>query len=79
MTLNTRLVVTFLAALATTVAQAQTFPTHALKMIVGASPGGGSDGLARPLAAQLALDLKHHRFEGSRDVSCRWLHHGLHH
>ncbi len=39
-------------------ALAQTFPTHALKIIVGASPGGGSDGLARPLAAQLALELK---------------------
>ncbi|NYE23178.1 Bug family tripartite tricarboxylate transporter substrate binding protein [Pigmentiphaga litoralis] len=43
---------------ATPLAHAQTFPAHALKMIVGASPGGGSDGLARPLAAQLALDLK---------------------
>jgi tripartite-type tricarboxylate transporter receptor subunit TctC len=63
MTLNTRRVAThvalaLLAAFVCPLAHGQTFPTHPLKMIVGASPGGGSDGLARPLAAQLALDLK---------------------
>ena len=43
-----------LAAAAAVPAQAQTFPTHAVKIVVPTSPGGATDAFARAIAARLS-------------------------
>jgi tripartite-type tricarboxylate transporter receptor subunit TctC len=45
-------------ALATTVVAAQTWPTKPVRIMVGASPGGGTDIIARLLAEKLAETFK---------------------
>ena len=45
-------------ALATTVAQAQEWPTKPLRLLVGSSPGGGTDAMARAVADKLGPALK---------------------
>lgn len=47
-----------LAAFAIAPAQAQTFPAKPLRIMVGASPGGGTDILARMLADKFSPDLR---------------------
>ena len=46
-----------IALLATLPAQAQEWPTRPVRMIVPFPPGGGTDTVARPLAAKLAQIL----------------------
>ncbi len=47
-----------LALVATAPASAQPYPNHAVKLMVGASPGGGTDIVARMLGEKLADSLK---------------------
>jgi tripartite-type tricarboxylate transporter receptor subunit TctC len=58
MTLIPRLAAGIALALAATVAAAQTWPTKPVRIMVGASPGGGTDIIARLLAEKLAETFK---------------------
>lgn len=58
MTLLPRLTAGLALALATTVVAAQTWPTKPVRIMVGASPGGGTDIIARLLAEKLAETFK---------------------
>jgi tripartite-type tricarboxylate transporter receptor subunit TctC len=58
MTLFPRLAAGLALALATTVVAAQTWPTKPVRIMVGASPGGGTDIIARLLAEKLAETFK---------------------
>jgi tripartite-type tricarboxylate transporter receptor subunit TctC len=58
MTLFPRLAAGLALALAATFAAAQTWPTKPVRIMVGASPGGGTDIIARLLAEKLAETFK---------------------
>jgi tripartite-type tricarboxylate transporter receptor subunit TctC len=58
MTLAPRLAAGFALALAATFAAAQNWPTKPVRIMVGASPGGGTDIIARLLAEKLAETFK---------------------
>ncbi len=58
MTLFARLAAGFVLALGTAVVAAQTWPTKPVRIMVGASPGGGTDIIARLLAEKLAETFK---------------------
>jgi tripartite-type tricarboxylate transporter receptor subunit TctC len=58
MTLAPRLAAGFALALAATCAAAQNWPTKPVRIMVGASPGGGTDIIARLLAEKLAETFK---------------------
>jgi tripartite-type tricarboxylate transporter receptor subunit TctC len=58
MTLLPRLAAGLALALAATVAAAQAWPTKPVRIMVGASPGGGTDIIARLLAEKLAETFK---------------------
>jgi tripartite-type tricarboxylate transporter receptor subunit TctC len=58
MTLLSRLAAGLALALAFTAAAAQTWPTKPVRIMVGASPGGGTDIIARLLAEKLAETFK---------------------
>jgi tripartite-type tricarboxylate transporter receptor subunit TctC len=58
MTLFQRLATGLALALAATLATAQTWPTKPVRIMVGASPGGGTDIIARLLAEKLAETFK---------------------
>jgi len=58
MTLFSRLAAGLVLALAATLAAAQTWPTKPVRIMVGASPGGGTDIIARLLAEKLAETFK---------------------
>ena len=58
MTLFPRLAAGLALALAATVAAAQAWPTKPVRIMVGASPGGGTDIIARLLAEKLAETFK---------------------
>lgn len=58
MTLSPRLAAGLVFALAATGAAAQTWPTKPVRIMVGASPGGGTDIIARLLAEKLAETFK---------------------
>ena len=58
MTFFSRLAAGLALALVATVAAAQTWPTKPVRIMVGASPGGGTDIIARLLAEKLAETFK---------------------
>src|SRR5262249_44413515 len=55
-----------LLSLSVTVAEAQQYPDHPVKVIVGYAAGGGPDIQARTLSAQLSLDLGQQFFVENR-------------
>lgn len=58
MTLTLRMAIGFALALAATCAAAQNWPAKPVRIMVGASPGGGTDIIARLLAEKLAETFK---------------------